>query len=217
MQRDDHNPGVRKLVAKTIKRIDYSEEKAAEALRLLKLEKYTSVKEYCAACDAVEDVQKHCGVNAALIRQFTRWTLVQGSRRTPPCVPETSGFYEYGVGTLRIAMPVIKEAIEGKDEKMRAAGLELLAIPIRLPHYSAWYACPKLVGFLESTNPAVRRATARKLADVRKRISESWLPRHPMGTVAPQLRKAWFKEKDTSVATACREALEAFKPKGAKR
>jgi len=215
MQRDDRDAGVRSTTPKTISRINYSAEKSTEALRLLKLKKYASVKEHRAAWTAIEDVQKHGGVSVELIHELTRWTLLRASRRKPPILPETSAFYEYGPGVLRIAMPVIKRALEGKDEKMRAAALELLARPARLPRYSAWYAHHELVKLLESPKPALRRETATKLAEIRKRIPKAWLTTHPIETAVPKLRKAWFKEKDMSVAKACREALEVFKAKKA--
>jgi hypothetical protein len=215
MQRDDRDRDVRLLVARTIKRIDYSADKAAEALRLLKLKKYASIKEHRAAWTAKEDVLKHSGINVELIQQLTRWTLQRACRRNPPAASETSGLFEYGPGALRVAMPVIRNAIEGKNVKMRAAGFSLLAGAVRLPHFSAWPACNMLAKFLESPTPAVRRETAIMLADIRKRIPDSWLPTHPIETVVPKLRKAWFKDKDLSVCEACCKALEVFKSKKA--
>ena len=82
-----------------------------------------------------------------------------------------------------------------------------------MPHFSAWPACNMLANFLESPNPAVRRETAMLLANLRKRIPNRWLKHHPIETMAPKLRKAWFKDKDMSVCKACREALEVFKSK----
>jgi len=214
--RDDRSADVRKLTAKTIEIVDYSDARAAEALRLLKLEKYASIKEHRAAWDVVEDVQRHNGVNVKITLQLTRWTLIRASRKNPPYQPETGGFFEYGPAAIRIAMPVIREAIEGKDEKMRAAALELLAMPVRLPRYSAWYPFHQLVRFLKSPNPAVRRDTAAKLASIRKRIPASWLSTHPIETAIPKLRQAWFKDKNMSVCKACHEALDVFKKKNPK-
>jgi len=216
MQRDDRDAGMRRLTAKTIKIVDYDDAKAAEALRLLKLEKYASIKEHRAAWAAMEEVQRHNGVNVKITLQLTRWTLIRASRKNPPYQPETGGFFEYGPASIRIAMPVIREAIESKDERMRAAGLELLAMPVRLPRYTAWYPCHELMRFLKSPNPAVRRDTAAKLASIRKRIPASWLSTHPIETAIPELRHAWFKDKDMSVCKACREALDVFKKKNPK-